>query len=340
MESTSMEKVKAFFGVKNFLNEEQQEQVSVMLGLTPTDLTKRIWGKENEIEFTIMIYLLQWCKNIVGFEEGVAKLTNTVASDLYIELVNGEKIIVEIKSTEKSNFSISESIYLRKKEFAKKMNAKLYFAIKMSGFWTLYSSEYLESKNRKIVLENDFLKSELNEIFGERNFLFPEGLKISSVYSKKSEKHMGIKNSDFGNLVEYKMEYNNNKIIEIHSDKDEEFFLTFLFENLQDVMSNQKQIITEIDSDRTIVIEELTQEITPLSLAGFILSPIRHLLNDFGYVYDFNQYLTNLIDGSKNSIDREHILYAISFLADKDYPILERRGNDIYLFKDMILNKD
>ncbi|KKC47741.1 hypothetical protein VE23_12500 [Paenibacillus sp. D9] len=114
MESTSMEKIKAFHSIKSFLNEEQQKQVISMLGLTSTDLTKRIWGKDNEVEFILMIFLLQWCKSIVGFEEGVAKLTNTVASDLYIELKNGEKIVVEIKSTDKKSFSISESIFVSK----------------------------------------------------------------------------------------------------------------------------------------------------------------------------------------------------------------------------------
>lgn len=334
-EPTSMEKIKAFHSIKSFLNEEQQRQVITMLGLTSNDLNKRIWGKDNEVEFILMIYLLQWCKGIVGFEEGVAKLTNTVASDLYIELNSGDKIIVEIKSTEKKSWSISENIFNSKLEFANKMNAKLYFAIKMSGHWTLYSSDYLSNNNRKVSMENDFVKSEFNNIFGDRTFLFPKGLKITSIYSKNAGKHMGIKNSDYGYLVKYKIEYLNKRIITINSNKHEKFFLIFLFEYLQDVMSVQKQEVDEIDSDRTVVTEELTQEMSMLRLSAFILSPIRHLMNEFGHVYDFNQYLTNLIDGSKHLITRQHILYAISFLADMDYPVMEKRGENLYLFKDM-----
>ncbi|KKC47739.1 hypothetical protein VE23_12490 [Paenibacillus sp. D9] len=218
------------------------------------------------------------------------------------------------------------------------MNAKLYFAIKMKGYWTLYSSDFMEENSRKISLDKDFLKSELNEVFGDRSFLFPKGLRITSIYSKRSEKHMGLKNHEYGFLVKYKIEYNKRKLVTINSDKHDKFFLTFLLENLQDVMSVQSQTVKEIDSDRTIITEELTNEMSALNLSAFILSPIRHLMNDFGYVYDFNQYLTNLIDGSKHLITRQHILYAISFLAEKGCPILENRGDNLYLFKDMIRN--
>lgn len=332
---TSIEKIKAFHSMKGFLTEEQQKEVGNMLGLKSIDLSKRLWGKDNEVEFTLMIHLLEWCKSIIGFEEGVAKLTNTVASDLYIELVNGEKIIVEIKSTEKKTYSISENNFNSKKEFANKMGAKLYFAIKIAGYWTLYSSAYLENNSRKISLDKDFMNSEINEVFGDRTFLFPKGLRITSIYSKNASKHLGISNSDYGNLVRYKIEYSNQKIITINSNKHEKFFLVFLFENLQDVMSIQNQTITIVDSDKTIVTEELTEEMTVMNLSAFILSPIRHLMNDLGYVYDFNQYLTNLIDGTKHLITRQRILYAISFLTDMNYLVYEKRGNDIYDFRNM-----
>ena len=85
-----------------------------------------------------MIYLLDWCKSIVGFEEGVAKLTDTVATDLLIELNTGKRIVVEIKSTKSAKYSISQKQFEEKIKFANSLNAELYFAIKMSGYWTLY----------------------------------------------------------------------------------------------------------------------------------------------------------------------------------------------------------
>ncbi|KQY85245.1 hypothetical protein ASD24_28605 [Paenibacillus sp. Root52] len=332
---TSIEKIKAYHSIKGFLTEEQQKEVIAMLGLNSTDLEKRVWGKDNEVEFILMIHLLEWCKSIIGFEEGVAKLTNTVASDLLIELVNGDRVIVEIKSTEKNKYSISANNFNEKRIFANKMGAKLYFAVKMAGYWTLFSSEYLEKKGRKISLDDDFINSELNGIFGDRSFLFPKGLKISSIYSKSDNKHLGLYNSDFGHLVSYKIEFLNRKIIKINSNQHEKYHYIFLFENLQDTMSIQKQNIQNIDSDRTVITEELTEEMTQMNLSAFILSPIRHTMSDLGHVFDFSQYLTNLIDGTKQMITRQHILYAISFLCDRGYPVYENRENNLYNFRDM-----
>ena len=110
-EVTPMEKIKAYHNIKGFLTKEQKKLVEDMLDLKPIDIEKRIWGKENEVELVLMIYLLGFCKGIVGFEEGVANLTNTVASDLYIELNSGEKIIVEIKSTEDKSLKITKGLF-------------------------------------------------------------------------------------------------------------------------------------------------------------------------------------------------------------------------------------
>lgn len=337
-EPTSMEKIKAYHSIKSFLNEEQQKQVADMLQLNSVDLTKRLWGKDNEVEFILMVYMLQWCKNIVGFEEGVANLTKTVASDLFIELITGQKIIVEIKSTEDKKFSISERLFNEKLNFANQFNSKLYFAIKILGNWTLYSSDYLLSRDRKIKIEEDFLKSEFNDIFGDRTFLFPKGLKITSTYSKSATEHLGVENGNFGHLIKYKIEYLGKKIITVNSRKNEKYFLIFMYENLQDMMSNDKQTINEKGTDITIIEEEFTKEMSMMNLSAFILSPIRHIMSEFGGVYNFNQYLSNLIDKKTNFITRQHILYALSFLAENEYHILEKRGDKLYYFKDMKIN--
>jgi len=116
--ATPFEKIKAYHYIKPFLTEEERNQISSVLGLSEVDIKKRLLGKDNEVEFVLMIYLLEWCKSIVGFEEGSAKLTKTVAADLLIELQTGEKIVVEIKSKEENKFNISEKIFKQKIEFA------------------------------------------------------------------------------------------------------------------------------------------------------------------------------------------------------------------------------
>ena len=338
-ESTSIEKIKAFHSIKKYLNEEQQKEMIEILQLQPVDIEKRLWGKDNEVEFILMIHLLQWCKSIVGFEEGVAQLTDTVASDLFVELNNGTKLVVEIKSTTEDKYTISEKLLTEKEKFAEKINAKLYFAIKTKGYWMLFSSEYIRNHNRKIFVEKDYLNSELNSIFGDRTFIFPQGLSIKSTYSKTSV-GMGISNNDYGNLVKYEVTYNGTRLLRLSSSSDKFFFLTIAFENLQDMMSNDSQEIIRIDDVRTMIVEKLTHETSMMNLSLFILSPIRHLINDLGHAYDFNEYLTLLIEKKDNFLSRQHFMLGLSFLAENKYPLLEKRGQNIYKFEDMIIKQE
>ena len=222
-EPTSIEKIKAYHSIKKYLNEEQQNELIKILQLKPIDIEKRLWGKDNEIEFILMIYLLQQCENIFGFDEGIAKLTDTVISDVFVELKDGTKIVVEIKSTTDKKYSISEKLLNEKEKFADSFNAKLYFAIKSSGYWMLFSSDYLKAHNRKIIVEKDMLNSEFNKIFGDRTFMFPKGLSIKTTYSKTG-KNMGVYNEKYGGLVKYEITYNGRRLIKISSQANKLFF--------------------------------------------------------------------------------------------------------------------
>ena len=277
MNSTPMEKVKAYHSIKSFLNEEDRKKVAEMLQLNETDVTKRIWGKDNEQEFILMIYLLGNCKSIYAFEEGISKLTDSETSDLLIELKNGKRIIVEIKSTVRHKYSISEKVLKAKQDFAKVMNADLYFAVKVGGYWALYDDKYIESKNRKIDVAEDYFNSKFNSIFGDHTFMLPRGLEIQSIYSKNLSKNLGISHRDYGKLVKYTIKYNNSKILTVNSQEHQMYGLIFLYENFQDMASNMKQDIIKIDGDRTMIKEIITSDITT-NLSIFMLSPIKHMI--------------------------------------------------------------
>nr|WP_288247516.1 hypothetical protein [uncultured Romboutsia sp.]DAE87477.1 MAG TPA: holliday junction resolvase [Caudoviricetes sp.] len=336
MNSTPMEKVKAYHSIKSFLNEEDRKKVAEMLQLNETDVTKRIWGKDNEQEFILMIYLLGNCKSIYAFEEGISKLTDSETSDLLIELKNGKRIIVEIKSTVRHKYSISEKVLKAKQDFAKVMNADLYFAVKVGGYWALYDDKYIESKNRKIDVAEDYFNSKFNSIFGDHTFMLPRGLEIQSIYSKNLSKNLGISHRDYGKLVKYTIKYNNSKILTVNSQEHQMYGLIFLYENFQDMASNMKQDIIKIDGDRTMIKEIITSDITT-NLSIFMLSPIKHMISEMGSEYEVGQYLVRLIDDKeKISFDKNSMLYSLLFLAERDYPIKEVVGRDIYLYKDMI----
>lgn len=333
-----MEKIKAYHSIKNFLTEEQRIEVAKMLGLNEIDITKRVWGKDNELEFILSIYLLGNCKSIYAFEEGISKLTNSESADLFIELKTGKRILVEIKSTEKILYKITEKNLKLKQDFAKFMNAELYFAIKINNYWLLYEDKYIEAKNRKIELVKEYKNSKFNDVFGDKTFLFPKGLKIKSIYTNNTTNHhLGIYNEDYGSLVKYTIQYNKNKIISINSTKHEKYFLIVLYERFQDIASNMKQQIIKIDRDRTMIIEELTEDISAATLSSFMLAPIKHMLNVDGEKYDLSKYIVELIDDKQKIFyDPNSILWSFLFLAENGYPVMEIIDGKMYDFKKII----
>ena len=58
---TSIEIIKAYYNMENALSQEQQKKIADLLNLQQVDLDKRLWGKNNEIEFIFMLYLLNSC---------------------------------------------------------------------------------------------------------------------------------------------------------------------------------------------------------------------------------------------------------------------------------------
>ena len=50
-EPTSIEKIKSYHSIKKYLNDDQQNELIKILQLNPVDIEKRLWGKDNEIEF-------------------------------------------------------------------------------------------------------------------------------------------------------------------------------------------------------------------------------------------------------------------------------------------------
>ena len=98
-------------------------------------------------------------------------------------------------------------------------------------------------------------------------------------------------------------------------------------------MSNYSQKIISIDNNRTMIVETLTSEASMMNLSEFILSPIEHIVSSLGQTYDFNQYLSLLIDKKDTFGEKEHFLFGIDFLVTNGYPILEKRGQYLYPYK-------
>lgn len=202
-------KIIAFQQVMPYLTTKQQEDLANALDMDLQEIERRLIGKNKEDEFVLILLLMEVCKSITGFDEGVSQLLQTATSDLLVELKNGKKFMLEIKHTEKERYSISMGNLQKRIDYAQKYNLELFFAISIKGFWMLFNSNYLQEKKGKIDI-SDLTKSILDNILGCISYVFPKNLRIKSVYTTgKTTKSTGIEFPPYGKMLSYELYYNN-----------------------------------------------------------------------------------------------------------------------------------
>lgn len=332
--STPMEKIKAFHSIKPFVTQQELDSVAEMLGLTEEDQTRRIQGKEAEYEFLLRCFLLDELKDIVAFEEGVSRLTDTITTDFLFITKKGRRIVVEVKSTEKQEWKISEKVITDKENFAANMNAELYFAIRIQQYWLFLSSDYIRRNGKKIKATN-IPDSEFH-IIGEKSFLLFNSLTIKSTYNSDLSKSIGITHPEYGGLERYSLEVNKHSILKVsHSSKEKLLIHTIALEAIQDAASNQIQEIHRLDAKRTLVIETLEAN-CQFQLSHLLIAPIRHILHELHETYDFSTYVTEIVDAKKKSFVNPHVvLHTLGLLAKNGLEIGEVHGKNIRKFEDI-----
>lgn len=330
---TPIGKIRDYYEVSKHLSDTQKVELKKMLGITADD-EKRIKGLENETEFLIMIYLLGWVKDITAIDESASPLTGTKTTDFLVETISGRKLSIEVKSSKNEEIKFSEKLVQDKKAFSEKYGCDAYFAIKLMGHWMLFSNQYILKRNCKISLTKDLIKSELDDIFGERTFLFPKGLEILSIYSNK-KKGIGIQNPPYGEAIKIVFKTFGKKIYSITPGNKDYMFLTYVMENVQDVMSNQEQIIQKLDTDRTLIIEKFNQDFSILKLSCFLMAPIKHMANDLGELYTFETFKEIMKGKDKKFISRKLILESLYLFDKEDYPITMFINKNGYRLSDL-----
>lgn len=335
----SIDFISNYANLRKHLNNAQKTGLDTLLGITEED-RERCLGLEKENEFIIMIYLLGWVKNFVSIDESNSPLTKTVTSDLLVETINERKLSIEIKSTKKDVFNFSRSQIEKKSKFAESIGYEPYLAISINGHWMLFSNKYFLDKNCKITIEDDYLNSELESLLGERLFLFPKGLEIFSIYSK-TKKGLGIFNNEYGETVSIRIKTFGKKIKHITSFSSEWLPLSFVLENVHDVMSNQSQEIIKLDSDRTLIKEAFSEDFSMLKLSCFLMSPIKHMINpDADDVYDLAKYKELIKKDNTLKLNRQTILAYLTWLDDNGYPVYMYLDNKGYRIKDLQVKTD
>lgn len=316
---TNIERIKAFLSIKNFLSLKDQEYLIEKLELSEIDLTKRVKGKEAEIELYLILHMLGVCNHILAFDEGASVLTGSYSPDAIIELKNGYRFFMEIKSTDDQVFKNSMGNLKKRIDFANSFGLPLFFAIKLSGYWSLYDANYLVSKNGRISLVDDFNDSEFYTMFESHMITFPKGFKAIRKYKKTELKNYISKHDDYGFMVNYDLFFNEKLIFSFDSKSDKVFYY-FILESLNDAMLMQVKEINEVGNEEILETLQLESDVL-LSTHGMLLSPIFHIKHHYEFMYDSTTYFQDILNNAPTHLTKKIVFALLLELIQNHVPI-------------------
>ena len=205
-----IEKITAFKNVCPYLDVKRQEGLARELGIDGVDLDRRLEGLRNEDEFVLVLHFLRCCKHLIPFEEGVSQLTGTAAPDLLVQLHSGEKLLIEVKSSENDLLKLGTGRVKKCMAVAEDLGLPLYFALKQRGVWGLFSAEHVLEQTGKMRLVQDFMKSEFDTKFGNQWYALPRGLEFRHLYDRDGH---GSVQSNHGPLVRCDVRFREKRVL-------------------------------------------------------------------------------------------------------------------------------
>lgn len=321
---TPIEKIKAYHSAKGYLSENNQILLQKMMGIAEQDL-KRVTGLDIETEFILVLYMLNACNEIIGFEEGIARLTNVACPDLYVELKNGKRLFIEIKE---NNINLTKTGLEKMKNFAEKFQAEFYVAVKQNNLWALYDYEYLKKRNpKKIIWNEDYKNSLFNELFGNITYFLPNDLLFECIYDKNLNLKTASHYKNYGCLEKLIIKYQDIVIFETKNSEEAE---SICF-SLESIITEASKLFHEekyIDgSHKTIVSDKLylkNHDGIYINLFNLLLEPVIHTLKPNKENYDFTSFLQNQYANKDNiAKHKTNIILYLNLLKEAGYPIID-----------------
>lgn len=330
----SLENILAYKQIEYKLPRDLKESLLKTLNLSEEEVNKRMSGKEKEMEFILILHYMGVCSKLTAFDEGVSKMENTPTPDLLIELTNGEKFFLEIKSTKNDKWSISGGNLNRRMEYAKENNYKLRFAIAIKNFWMMFDSEYIKQKGGKISIA-DYSHSVLDDVLGTCSYFMPPGIKARFVYRLNTNKGMDIFFNDSGELISYELYYKDKKILRAKGRNSLYKVYPVLLEALHERLASLNRSIRQ-DGEFTIV-EEADD-----GKAGNFISEYEWLMSPILHTIDCNGDLSTISNVFSREKNNEHVpRFNLSYYRDKigeleklGIPILVLHAGNLYKFND------
>lgn len=337
MSENNLERILAFHELVLGKNDDYKKEKAREFNIDFDEYKRRIKGKEKELEFLVIMRSLKSILHLVAYDEGLSKVTKEFTSDYEITFRDGYKMLLEIKSThESSKRIISGGNFENRLSFAKRNNLPLRFAICLNGYWGVFTSDYLKSKNFTLdsydtMNEVGKKKSWLQSEFGTCSYVFPDKVEIISIYEKDTHNGLGIFYDEYGELIEYKILQSGKEIFKCDTNNRNLLFVLMCIEALQDELSRTKHDVQKQDG-KTTVIEFNNQWPLYIPEYCFILARIKHMKTEFENKDDNLFYVAKTLEDEFDVFSVSYIRYALSTLVDNGLKLLVERDGLIYDF--------
>ncbi len=181
MTEINVDVIKSLKTLKGKISSDQFNSLLSSFGLTEEDFENRITGLNKEYEFLCNLYLCDLANNIIPIDEKFTTAVGEKSCDAIVELKDGKKIMIEVKSTKENKYSISSGNFEKRVKWAKNQGYELYFAINIFNYWTLFSDNQMRKWNRK-VSEKQLAYSKLSTVLGV-NYYIVNNVKMISHYT-------------------------------------------------------------------------------------------------------------------------------------------------------------
>ena len=274
---SKLEKLKAIHTLEKDLSKDQLIDLLTRMNVEPDEYQNRIKGINKENEFLIVLESLKIVKSIIKIDEAPNRLFDMNTTDIELELTNGNKLLVEIKSKNinKTNGISFSTQYLNSlEEFANSKDLEVVFVVCILNFWMAFKLEYVKQNNNRISFD-DYRCSILDKVFGLRSYVFFKGIEMKTVYCKSKIDSL-INHNKYGGLVSQTLIYKGKKIYK-YNGKNNLIFLVCceeLHSRLEEInIISREDYTTEIrgiKNSEVIVIQEI----------DMVLSTIYHSVDD------------------------------------------------------------
>lgn len=325
--STSFKKILDFHEQTLGKSDDEKRAIAQSQSIDFDEYQNRILGKEKEMEFFIIMKAVASFKDIVPIDEEISQESGEKTPDYEVEFTDGYKMMVEVKHTDKEQYKISGGNLQKRIDYAKAHYLPLRFAISIKGFWGLFTSDFLQSKNGKLSI-SDYESEERNSWFDREletcSYMFTEPLKIVSVYSKETDKGLGVFFDPYGELISYELYCSERLILSVHHDDDSKRLHMFVLETVQDRFSGIFQNITTDGNLTTIVEHNYSAPHQIFAEYLFILAIVKHM-RYWGKNSRDNAFLV-VRESDGHILPVEYIRLVMSDLFDA--------GVEIFCFKD------